>query len=75
VRVFDITGFHGWEAAVIWQEIKFDAKHLAGIERLAMVGDMQWQHVMAIFCKAFVKTKMQYFGHTDDAVARQWLKA
>jgi hypothetical protein len=37
--LFDMTDIHGWEAAAIWEEIKFDAKHLAGIERFAMVGD------------------------------------
>ena len=71
--LFDMTGFHGWEAAAIWEEIKFDAKHLAGIERLAMVGDMNWQHVMAVFCQPFTKAKTQYFDHTDFAGARRWL--
>ena len=61
--LFDMTGFHGWEAAARWEEIKFDLKHLADFERFAMVGAMQWQHVMAIFCKPFTKEKMQYFDH------------
>ena len=71
--LFDMTGFHGWEAAAMWEEIKFDVKHLADIDRFAMVGDMQWQHVMAIFCKPFTKAKMQYFDHADVAGARKWL--
>jgi hypothetical protein len=71
--LFDMTGFHGWEAAAMWEEIKFDLKHLADFERFAMVGDMQWQHVMAIFCKPFTKEKMQYFDHTAVAEARKWL--
>ena len=44
--LFDMTGFHGWEAAAIWEELKFEAKHLAEIERLAMIGDMNWQMLM-----------------------------
>ena len=71
--LFDMTGFHGWEAAAMWEEIQFDVKHLASIDRFAMVGDMQWQHFMAIFCKPFTKTKMQYFDHADVAGARKWL--
>jgi len=71
--LFDMTGFHGWEAAALWEEIKFDSKHLAGIERFAMVGDMRWQRVMAAFCKPFTKAKMQYFDHTNTAMARKWL--
>ena len=27
--LFDMSGFHGWEAAAMWEEIKFDVKHLA----------------------------------------------
>ena len=37
--LFDMTGFHGWETAALWADIKFDAKHFADIERLAMVGE------------------------------------
>ena len=71
--LFDMTRFHGLEAAAIWEEIKFDAKHPADIERCAMVGDKQWKHVMAVFCKPFTKAKIQYFDHTDVAGARKWL--
>jgi hypothetical protein len=71
--LFDMTGFHGLEAAAVWEEIKFDAKHLAGIERLAMVGDKQWQHVMVMICTPFTKATTRYFDHTDIAGARKWL--
>jgi hypothetical protein len=71
--LFDMTGFHGLEAAAIWEEIKFDAKHLSDIERCAMVGDKPWQHVMTVFSKPFTKAKIQYFDHNDIAGARKWL--
>jgi len=71
--LFDMTGFHGWEAAAMWEEIKFDAKHLAGIERLAVVGDKQWQHVMVTICKPFTKAMVRYFDHPQAAEAGKWL--
>ena len=71
--LFDMTGLHGWEASAAWEEIKFDAKHLADIERCAMVGDKQWQHIMTALCKPFMKAKIQYFDHADVAGARRWL--
>ena len=71
--LFDMTGFHGWEAAAIWEELKFEAKHLAAMERIAMVGDMNWQIVMTMFCKPFMKANIHYFDHTHAAAARQWL--
>ena len=71
--LFDMTGFHGWEASALWEDIKFDVKHFADIERLAMVGEAKWQQGMAAFCKPFTKATGRYFGHADAAEARQWL--
>jgi hypothetical protein len=71
--LFDMTGFHGWEAAAIWEELKFEAKHLAAVERIAMVGDMNWQMVMTMLCQPFMKAKIHYFDHTHAVAARQWL--
>ena len=70
---FDLTGFQGWEAGALWEDIKFDFKHFADIERLALVGDKKWQHGMATFCKPFTKAKVRYFDHTDSTKARAWL--
>ncbi|MGK2940922.1 MAG: STAS/SEC14 domain-containing protein [Immundisolibacter sp.] len=39
----DKTGSHGWEASAAWKDITFSAKQIADIERLAMVGEKQWQ--------------------------------
>lgn len=71
--LFDMTDFHGWEASAAWEDTKFDIKHFADIERLAMVGEKQWQHGMATFSKLFTKATVRYFDHTDAATARKWL--
>ena len=71
--LFDMSGFHGWDAGALWDDIKFDFKHFADIERLAMIGDKEWQHGMAIFCKPFTEAKIQYFTHAESAAARKWL--
>jgi len=73
--LFDMTGFHGWDAGALWEDIKFDVKHFADIERLAMVGDKKWQQGMATFCKPFTKATIKYFDHADAAEARTWLDA
>jgi hypothetical protein len=61
--LFDMTGFHGWEAGALWEDIKFDIKHFADIERL----------VMATFCRPFTKATIRYFDHADAAEAQKWL--
>ena len=71
--LFDMTGFHGWEAAALWEDTKFAIKHFADIERLAMVGEKKWQHGMATFCKPFTNAAIRYFDHADAADARKWL--
>jgi hypothetical protein len=71
--LFDMTGFHGWEPGALWEDIKFDVKHHADIERLAMIGDKKWERGMATFCKPFTKATIRYFDHAESAQARKWL--
>jgi hypothetical protein len=71
--LFEMVDFHGWEAVALWDDIKFDLKHFADIERLAMVGDRAWEKGMATFCKPFTKATIRYFDHSEIEKARQWL--
>jgi hypothetical protein len=71
--LFDMTGFHGWDVGAAWEDFKFDIKHYADIERLAMVGEKKWQHGMAMFFKPFTKATTRYFDRADAAEARKWL--
>ena len=71
--LFDMTYFHGWDAGALWEDIKFDIKHFADIERLAMVGEEKWEQGMVIFCKPFTSATIRYFHHSDIAEARTWL--
>lgn len=74
IRVlFEMTDFHGWEAAALWDDIKFDLKHFSDIERLAMVGDKKWEKGMAVFCRPFTTAKVRYFDRAAMEEARQWL--
>ncbi|MGB9432993.1 MAG: STAS/SEC14 domain-containing protein [Candidatus Acidiferrum sp.] len=71
--LFDIADLQGWDAGAVWEDIKFDIKHFADIELLAMVGDKKWQHGMAVFFKPFTKATIRYFDHAEAAEARKWL--
>ena len=71
--LFVMTDFHGWEASAAWEDFKFGVKHFADMERIAMVGEMKWQHGMAIFCRPFTKALVRYFDHAEAAAARRWL--
>ncbi len=71
--LFDMTGFHGWEAGALWEDTKFAIKHFSDIEKIAMVGEKKWQQGMALFGKPFTKAMIRYFDHADIAEARAWL--
>jgi len=67
--------FHGWELGALWQDIKFDWKHFADIERLALVGDRKWEAGMATFCKPFTSSQVRYFDESQLDEARAWVQA
>lgn len=74
IRVlFEMTDFHGWEGAALWDDIKFGLKHFSDIERLAMVGDKQWEKGMSVFCRPFTTATVRYFDHAAIENARAWL--
>jgi hypothetical protein len=71
--LFVMRDFHGWTAAALWEDMKFDLKHWQDIERLAIVGDKQWEKGMAAFCKPFTKAHVQFFDLSQVDEARKWL--
>jgi hypothetical protein len=73
--LLELHDFHGWEAGALWEDIKFDVKHFADIERLAIVGETKWEQGMATFCKPFTTAKIKYFDHTKAAEAKSWIEA
>ena len=75
VRIlFQMKDFHGWKAAALWEDIKFDWKHFSDIERLAMVGDKQWEKGMSVFCKPFTTAKIRFFNPDEIEQAKSWLQ-
>ena len=69
----DMKDFHGWEPRALWEDLKLDVKHFADIDRLAMVGDKQWEKGMADFCRPFTTARIRYFDQADAEVARDWI--
>lgn len=72
--LFEMVDFHGWDTAALWDDIKFDLKHLSDIERLAMVGDRKWEKGMSVFCRPFTTARIRYFDHESIDEARAWLE-
>ena len=75
VRLFvQLEDFQGWDLHAAWDEFKFNLKHWADFERIAMVGDRKWEKWMASFCKTFMKTEVRYFDSPEIDAAWDWLR-
>ncbi|MEO6138596.1 MAG: STAS/SEC14 domain-containing protein [Luteimonas sp.] len=72
--MLDMHDFHGWTAGAAWEDIKFDARHFNDIERLAVVGETQWQHAMAELSKPFTGAKVHWFDRAERSQADAWLQ-
>jgi hypothetical protein len=58
---------------MLWEDIKFDAKHFRDFERIAIVGERKWEPGMALFCKPFTTASVRYYDESEIGEAREWL--
>ncbi len=65
--------FHGWDAAALWDDIKFSTTHCTAFDRIALVGDKTWEKWMAKVCVPFTMAKVQYFDVSEMDKAWAWL--
>ncbi|WP_020476451.1 SpoIIAA family protein [Zavarzinella formosa] len=66
VRMHD---FHGWTLDAVWEDVKFDLRHISHIERLALSAEAG----MAVFCKPFTTAKVRYFDQCKTDEAEEWI--
>ncbi len=75
VRLFlQLEDFHGWDLHAAWDDLKFSLKHYSDFERVAMVGDREWEKWMAGFCRPFTKARVKYFDRSEVDAAWKWLE-
>jgi hypothetical protein len=70
----ELRDFEGWTLGAAWEETKFAVKHFNDIERLAIVGDRQWERGMAQFVKPFTTASVKYFDKDEMDAAKRWVR-
>jgi hypothetical protein len=68
-----LEDFKGWEIGALWQELKFDFKHLNDFGRIAIVGEGNLEEWATKLSAPFTKSEMQFFSDDREAEARKWL--
>jgi hypothetical protein len=69
----ELVDFHGWSAGALWEDTKFAARHFNDIDRIAIVGNTNWEKGMAVFCKPFTMATIRYFDSADIESAKTWI--
>ncbi len=71
--LLNVSHFHGWSPAALWEDLKFDARHYNDVARLALVArnpDKKW---MATLSRPFTAADVKFFPEDAHETAREWV--
>ena len=71
--LFLLEGFRGWELRAAWDDLVFGLEINPRVDRLAVVGDQQWERWMTQLAKPFTHGEVHYFDLSQTEQAWQWL--
>ena len=70
--LIDGTELQGWELRAAWDDFKLGLKHGKEFEKIAIVGNKDWQELAAKVGKWFISGKVKSFEDEGEALA--WLQ-
>jgi len=70
---WEMEGVSGWQPGGMWQDIKFDVKHVNSFRKVAIVGDKKWEEWIARMIRPFTTAEIGYFDITQKAEAMAWV--
>ena len=68
----DATELDGWDLRAAWDDLKLGLKHKSEFERVAILGNKDWQEWAAKIGSWFIAGEIKYFEDEDDAL--KWLR-
>lgn len=71
--LIELHQFEGWTAGALWEDIKFDLRHLNDINRLAVWGERKWEENLTKFTNAFTTAKVKFFEQEELEDAMEWI--
>lgn len=71
--LIQLKDFKGWTVGALWEDTKFGIMHFNDVERLAIVGEKQWEKTMTQFIKPFTQAEVRYFDMAELSSAQAWI--
>ncbi len=72
---FAMEDFKGWTPGAAWEDFKFDIQHAGDFEKIAMVGEKEWQEWLTALMKPFTSAELRFFETKDEEEARRWIRS
>ncbi|MEC9260910.1 MAG: STAS/SEC14 domain-containing protein [Pseudomonadota bacterium] len=69
--LFDATEFKGWELRAAWDDFKIGLRHGSEFSKIAIIGNADWQALMASIGGWFISGEVNYFTDSEEAI--NWL--
>jgi hypothetical protein len=70
-----LDAFKGWEKSDVWKDGTFCSEHENKIEKIAVVGDLNWRDDMFAFLGGpFRSAPIEFFNPSQEPEARTWLE-
>ena len=70
----ELKDFRGWSPAALWRDIKFDMRHQADMDRVAIVGENRWEKWLTQLSRPFFRADVRYFAREHADEARRWVR-
>ena len=71
---FEMRDFKGWTLSALWKDLKFDFENRENLERIAMVGDREWEKELTQLMKPFTDADIKFFETEEREDAKDWIK-
>ena len=69
-----LDNFQGWEKEKGWEDFSFAERNDSYIEKMAIVGDKQWEDLTYAFtAKGLRPVPIEYFDAGQESAAHEWL--
>ena len=66
--------FHGWDMHAALDELRIGLKHSKDFEKIALVGDHDWERWIAKLTRLFTTAPVRYFDSSEHDLAWTWLE-
>jgi hypothetical protein len=70
---FEVENFENWETKGVWDEMKFDYAQSNVFEKIALIGDKDWEKWMKDLMKPFGPDEMKFFDLSEKDEAMEWI--